>query len=542
MRPSPCYHRDIAARPAQPLGDPCQQIAWGAVGRGVGSTLTIPMRGSLSGGRLVSRDGRTVRSDPRIAVQFADTLLEFQDDFVRAALLPDNDLACLSLPRGNGKSSLAAWLAARALTPGDGLYRHGKESHIIAASVGQARRTTFKLLKRYFVDRDDYFVGESLNEAQIRHKPSGTRITVLAANHKTAQGLVDVPVIIGDEPGSWEVSSGTAVWDAIETAQGKPDSDIRIILIGTLGPHGVPGHWWHKLINGGSTSTTHVYSLQGDRKHWDDWDEVARCNPLMVEFAKSRAKLRSELDDAHSDSRLRARFSTYRLNVPSRDESSVVLSVGDWESVERRDVPPRTGRPVVGLDLGGGRAWSAAVAVWPNGRTEAVAVAPGIPSISDQERRDRVARGTYQALVDAGLLHLADGLRVPSPKQLVEHVRQWGPRKVICDRFRLQELKDAARLPYEPRVTRWSEAAHDIRACRKMAKDGPLSVDPACTSLLEASLSVAMVKTDDQGSYRMVKRSDNCARDDVASALVLACGGLARMPVRSGGYLGVIGA
>ena len=49
--------------------------------------------------------------------------------------------------------------------------------------------------------------------------------------------------------------------------------------------------------------------------------------------------------------------------------------------------------------------------------------------------------------------------------------------------------------------------------------------------MLAASLAVAMVKSDDAGSVRLVKRaSDNSARDDVAAALVLAAGALARAP------------
>ena len=54
------------------------------------------------------------------------------------------------------------------------------------------------------------------------------------------------------------------------------------------------------------------------------------------------------------------------------------------------------GRPAVGIDLGGGRAWSAAVGLWENGRMEAIAVAPGIPSLEEQEKRDRVPSGTYR--------------------------------------------------------------------------------------------------------------------------------------------------
>ena len=85
--------------------------------------------------------------------------------------------------------------------------------------------------------------------------------------------------------------------------------------------------------------------------------------------------------------------------------------------------------------------------------------------------------------------------------------------------------------PLVPRRARWSEAAEDIRATRKMAKDGPLSVAAGSRDLLTASLAVATVKSDDQGSTRMVKKdSDNQSRDDVAAALVLAAGMMARAP------------
>ena len=56
-----------------------------------------------------------------------------------------------------------------------------------------------------------------------------------------------------------------------------------------------------------------------------------------------------------------------------------------------------------------------------------------------------------------------------------------------------------------------------------MVKDGPMSVDESSKALLTASLAVAMVKNDDGGNTRMVKRSgNNTARDDVAAGLVLA--------------------
>lgn len=79
---------------------------------------------------------------------------------------------------------------------------------------------------------------------------------------------------------------------------------------------------------------------------------------------------------------------------------------------------------------------------------------------------------------------------------------EWGaPELVVCDRFRLGELQDCVNgTAVLPRVSRWSEAAFDIRAVRRLAKDGPLSVEEQSRPLLAASLAVAMVKNDDQGT------------------------------------------
>lgn len=219
----------------------------------------------------------------------------------------------------------------------------------------------------------------------------------------------------------------------------------------------------------------------------------------------------------------------------------MLLTVEDWESVESREVPDRDGKFIVGVDLGGGRAWSAAVAMWPNGRIEALAVAPGIPSIQAQEKRDRVPKTTYSQLVERGALRVAHGLRVQPPAALIDAIlSEWGkPRFIVCDRFRLDELKDAAKgIRIVGRVSRWSESASDIRSVRKYAKDGPLSCDPKSRLLLKASLSAALVRSDDSGNQRLEKRSaNNTARDDVAAGLVLVAGAHSRTRKRKSGKL-----
>ena len=456
-------------------------------------------------------------------------LRPFQKRFIREALKPGIDTAALSIPRGNGKSALAGYLLTRVLDPDDDLFRPGTESVLCAASIEQAR-IVFRFARADLEGRGGYRFLDSHTRIGIVHVPTNTRLRIIGSNGRTAMGLVGCPWAVCDEPGAWEVNGGQLLHDAIETAKGKPGSPLKVIYIGTLAP--AMSGWWHDLIADGTRRSVYVQALQGDPARWDDWNEIRRCNPLVAISATFRKKLLEERDAARRDSRLKARFLSYRMNVPSGDESTMLLTVEDWERVVARPVPAREGRPMVSYDVGAGRAWSAAIATWRSGRVEALAVAPGIPSMEVMEKRDKVPAGTYRRLAEMGALRVVEGLRVPPPAELHRAaLAAWGaPEGIVCDRFKLEELKDAVNgTPITPRVTRWSSATEDILALRRLAADGPLAVEESSRLLIAASLSVALVKNDDQGSTRLVKRStNNTARDDVAAALVLGAGALAR--------------
>ena len=453
----------------------------------------------------------------------------FQRVFLRRALAPGIDTAVLSIPRANGKSHLAAHILSQALTPGDPLHEPGKEYILLAGSLEQARMC-YRPIREDLEPTGQYRFIDSVTRLGLTDVRDNTKLRVLSSNAKTAMGIVGCPLLVADEPGAWQVVGGELMHDTIQTSQGKPGSRLRVIYIGTLAP--APSGWWHDLVGDGSHGSTYVRALQGDPARWDQWPEIRRCNPLCNISPTFRRKLLEERDAARADTRLKARFLSYRLNVPTGDESTVLLTVEDWEQVTAREVGPARGRPVVAVDLGGGRAWSAAVAIFETGRLEALAVAPGIPSIVAQERRDRVPNGTYRKLVETGSLRVAGGLRVQPPAQLVDMIfERWGrPVSVTCDRFRLNELADCARgVPLLPRVSRWSESSSDIRALRKIARDGPLSCAESSRLLVAASLSQALVKSDESGNTRLVKRgTNNTSRDDVAAALVLAAGAFQR--------------
>ena len=463
-------------------------------------------------------------------IDSAMKLRPFQKKFIKGAFRSGIDTAALSLPRGNGKSFLAGHLLARCLSPSDVLHEDGKEYLLLAASLEQARIVYHFVREALANTSKEYRWLDSSTRVGVFHKKTNTRLRVLSSKAKSAFGIVGCPLLVADEPGAWETIGGTLMSDAIFSSMGKPGSTLRAVFIGTLAP--ANSGWWHDLVGAGSNRTTFVQVLKGDPDKWDKWGEIRRCNPLVAISAPFRKKLLEERDAARRDTRLKARFQSYRLNVPTGDESTMLLTVDDYRSMAQRPVPERVGKPLVAVDLGGSRAWSAALALYRNGRIECRAVAPGLPSLADQEIRDRVPRGTYQVLANSGVLIQADGLRVPPVSMLVELIKEtWGkPASLICDRFRLDELKDArVPCPVVARVTRWSEAAYDIRSVRSKVKDGPFAVAECSRSLLEASLAVAAVKNDDQGSVRLVKRtSNNEARDDVAAAFCLAAGAFAR--------------
>ena len=87
----------------------------------------------------------------------------------------------------------------------------------------------------------------------------------------------------------------------------------------------------------------YVQVLQGDPKRWDQWPEIRKTNPLTSISADFRKQLLRERDKARRDTRLKARFMSYRMNVPTADESQILLTVEDWKFALARSVPPPSG-------------------------------------------------------------------------------------------------------------------------------------------------------------------------------------------------------
>ena len=390
--------------------------------QGSGKAVTTRVRrNTMSQSRAAyMREYRARRS----AIRSEDGLLPFQSSFVAAISRKEKppEIAAASWPRGSGKSWLCGGLVARSLTPGDPLFEPGVENILVSASRSQAQ-IVLEFCRAALGESDGY---RWRNDGVV-HLESRARVRIVSSDARRALGLgASVRLIVADEPGAWSPIQGRRLWDAMLTSLGKRRT--QIIAVGTLSPAPLtgPASWWPQFIEAGSGEGRHVALLQADPEKWESFDEVLRVNPVAAVNPHLRRTLEREHKVALSSERSARTFRQFRLNLPGDPvESQPLITPQEWLRVCTRAVPDCEGAPIIGVDLGGSRSWSAACSIWPSGRIEAWAVAPGVPSLADQERADQVPTGSYEGLAKSGGLSVDAGRAVPAVERLLARIWSW---------------------------------------------------------------------------------------------------------------------
>ena len=459
-------------------------------------------------------------------------LLPFQSAFV-AAITRQNrppSIVAASWPRGNGKSWLAGRLIARSLTPGDLLFETATENILVAGSRRQAS-IVLEFARAALGESAEY--SWSLDGAT--HVESRARVRVISSDAKRSLGLgAHVRLIICDEPAAWAATAGRRLWDAMQTSLGKRKT--QIIAIGTLAPAPLtgPGAWWPDFIKQGSGDGRHVSLLQADQDKWEDFDEVLKCNPVAAINPFLKQTLEREHATALVSERAARTFRQYRLNIPGDPvETQPLITASEFARVCARPAPDVEGKPVIGVDLGGTRSWSAASAVFPSGRISAWAVAPGVPSLAEQEREDQVPDGSYMELVKSGGLSVDEGRAVPSVDRVLARIWAWEPSAIVSDSYRAPELHKAVqgRVRIIERAKGGGESTSNVQALRSLLLDSGSGVSEDSRALLAAAFAQTTLKIGEGGETKVGKLSQRRSRDDAAAALLLAAGEQARRPV-----------
>ena len=80
---------------------------------------------------------------------------------------------------------------------------------------------------------------DSTQRIGCTHLATNTRLRVISSNAKSAMGILGVGLVVLDEPGAFDIVGGEMMADALFSGQGKPNSPLKLLIIGTLAPNQV---------------------------------------------------------------------------------------------------------------------------------------------------------------------------------------------------------------------------------------------------------------------------------------------------------------
>ena len=226
-------------------------------------------------------------------------------------------------------------------------------------------------------------------------------------------------------------------------------------------------------------------------------------------------------------------FRAFDLNQPQGIDQQLLVIAQDWQALEREpdSLPAKTGPMILGVDLSSGYAMSAAVAYWPETqRMEGICAFPSEPGLKARGDADGVG-GLYERMASRGELMVTDGRTVNVAEFLHSAFSEFGaPTVVVCDRWRLNELKDGldgAGIPPGIVITRgmgWQDGSEDVRNFQRAVKESRIRTPVSLA--VRSAMSGAVTVSDPAGNLKLAKGTQGGRRgrhkDDLAAASVLA--------------------
>ena len=454
-------------------------------------------------------------------------LLAWERDFIRGAFHPSVQVAALSVGRGNGKTCVAAALAAAAL---DGPLAVPRGQTIVAASsLNQSRilndhvRAFLEATHGPLTRANGWRAVNSPNMVSITRLETGAEMRAIAADPARAHGLAP-SLILADEPAQWPRSFGPRLWAALQTGLGKqPDS--RAILLGTRPVTGA-GHFFEALLEDGCDYVqVHAASPQSDPLDPVAW---GLANPSLRAFPSLARTIAREAKRAAKSPESLASFRALRLNAGVPDVAKAELVTAAAFSACLGDAAMDAPRSW-GVDLASGGAMSAVASFsLATGALDVLAAFPSVPDLAERGRKDGVG-DLYQRMHERGELLVHPGHVVRVDDLLRQAARRFGaPAMVSADYHRRAELRDAldgSGIPpvkLELRRGGFGDGAEDLSRFRRAVLDRRVVARPSL--LLAQAVGEARAVVNASGMSKLAKSSQggrrHLARDDAAAAAV----------------------
>ena len=455
-------------------------------------------------------------------------LMDWQKDFIRKIYAPATSTAALSVPRGNGKTTLISAIAAGAFVGPNAI--PGSEIVLVAGSFQQAKIAFSHLLsfiEPYMYSGRDWRCVDNNTGAEVTYKPKRQTIRVKAANPKGAHGLAPTMVIC-DEPAQWPPNFSDAMVSALITALGKQGNEL-MVAIGTRPAD--PDHWFQKWLDG-EADVAVSYHAKEDTDYMSD-ETLYSVNPSSYSMPALVNAIMKDRDRARDSDEAMAYYKSLRLNMGTRDvKAQSIVSIEDWQRCETENLPERAGPCVWGIDLGGAAAMSAVAAYWPRvNRLEVFAAFPDHISLAERGRKDNVGE-RYLQMEKRGELVTLPGRVVQVPDLMMVALAKYGPPDVVCaDRWKQAELLDAldrSQVPYapfSPRGEGYKDGGEDSRLFVTAVQTGKVKLAPSL--LMRSAISGSTMISDPAGNRKLARAEDGTTRkathrDDALAASMKA--------------------
>lgn len=466
-------------------------------------------------------------------------LAPFQKQFVRGALAPKVNVACLSIGRGNAKTALSAGIALGALL-GEWDQQPNREVLIAARTRDQARiawdfvagfarglpedvqaRLTFRRSPRLEIEYED--------------EAGSHFVRAIAADGKSALGTAPTLVLM-DERGHWPADRGDDLEHALLSGLGKRGG--RALIISTSAPD--DAHPFSVWLDEDQPGVYRQEHRPAPGLPADDLASLKLANPgaargigSSVDWLQGQAR-RAIARGGSTLTSFRLYNRNERVSGETRD---LLLTVDEWLACEIDQLPPRSGPVVIGIDLGGSASMTAASFYWPEtGRLEALGTFPSQPSLADRGASDGVS-GRYAEMQERGELSVLGAKTVPvAPwlKQVMAQVEAEPVSALVMDRYKQAELGEAIeragiRAPLIWRGQGFRDGGEDAERFRRAVFDGKVRTAP---SLLLRSAFADTVCLRDPANNIKIAKARSTGRIDAASATVLAVAEGARQTAR----------
>ena len=370
-------------------------------------------------------------------------------------------------------------LAAAVVFPGGPLHGTRREVICVASAFRQSREI-FEDVLHYarglghdLTDRSLWRLQDSaehLRRLSTGQRPQG--FAASARDPKRAHGLRPY-LVLADEPAQWERGSSEAMISALRTGLGKTPGS-RLIALGTLPGDGQ--HWFSQMLRDAPYHQLHAADRDAPIFRASTW---AKANPSLRYLPSLKAQIKADAKAAKRDGVLLQSFKSLRLNMGLPDVvDGVLLEAGVWESIEGEAEPD--GEYVLGLDLGGSTAQSAACAFYPStGMLTGFAVFPTHPDLATRATSDG-AGNLYAECHRRGELLLEGDMVADVAELLSEALSRWGtPAAIAADRFKKAELighLNALHFPRASLVLRgqgYRDGSEDVRGFQLAALQRP---------------------------------------------------------------------